>query len=586
MPIPRFSHPLLQRASATLAITLIAAWAPRAAEAQTPGQTKLNVSVLTDRVSLGEFGTLIYTITGGDADMPQSIEAEGLEIVHSGNQSRVQLVQGVQTIEVSHFYRFRGNTPGTYTIPPLTATVGRDTHTAPAVEVTIYERDQSAPPDATRPQFARLELPKDEFYVNEIIPFTLTGFARGRNAIDSVTMPDFSHESFVVRRFKEVRTDGAEIGNAFYSSATLPSTVFALREGQYRLGPATLGLRVVDSGGGFGASSFFSRTATREVASNTVNVTVKPLPRDAPGSFTGGVGRFDMVANPSTTDLAVGDPLSVEFVVAGTGNFQTMDAPVFAVPPHDLWRSYDPSKQLDPDEDSDGSSPGRVVFSRVIIPEARVSTLPVFELSYFDPREERYVTLATDPVPITVRPETPGGTSAPAPATDSAAPLAGPSAPPPAPVARSEDMLHIRTRPPRQWLASGDLPKAGPLFYAAQAIFSVAFFTLLAYGLAWRWQRRRLAPPAAPQVLGFREALRRLPSERNSKRRFYLTLSAALDAWRRDQREPPPKLLDVVNRVAERCDLVLYGGLEDAEGPVEPGEAEKLIALIKKLPQP
>jgi len=574
-------------ALAALSLLLLPLLPHPTARAQAPGQNKLNVSVLDDRVSLGEFGTLIYTVTGGEARMPETIQAEGLEIVHHNNQLRAQIVQGAQTFQMTYFYRFRGFQPGTYIIPSLTTTVGRDTLTAPPVEVTIFERDQNAPPDATRSHFSRLDLSKDSFYVNELVPFTLVGFAKGRDAIDSVTRPDFSHDSFVVREFKEVHPDGAEIGSVYYSSRTLPSTLFALREGEHRLGPATVVMRVVESGGRFGVSSFFSRTTTKELATNTVNVSVKPLPRDAPLSFTGGVGRFEMSASPSTTEVAVGDPVSLEFVVTGVGNLRTMDAPVFAVPPTDLWRSYEPSKRLEDEDDSDGFSPGRAVFSRVIIPEARVASIPVFELTYFDPAAERYVTLSTDPVPITVSAESRDEGAAafgapPAPGDEGAAPRAPVLRPP---TARHDDMLHIRTRPPRQWLARGETRGAGPAFYAVQTLLSVSFFTLLAFGVARRW-KRRTAPAPGERPLTFRQAMRRLPRERGSKRRFYLTVSAALAAWRAGRPQAPPKVLEVVDRVSERCELILYGGHDDADAAVDPSEAEKLISMLKKLPPP
>lgn len=560
---------------------------PKAGHAQRRGEVKITTNVLSDRVALGEFGTLVYKVTGGDTEMPQRIEAAGLEVVHSGEQSQIQIANGVQMIEVTHFYRFRGSDPGTYTIPPITIRIGNQELASRPVEVTIFERDGSEAVDATRPYFAKLELPTGEFYVNEVIPFTLTAFARGSNSINDVVQPRFEHESFVIKNFRNVRTDVTEVGNTNYSTASLPSTLFALKPGEHRLGPATLGIRVLDtrSRGGFGFSSFFSRTTLQEMASNTVNVTVKPLPANAPASFTGGVGSFTLEATPSTTELSVGDPVSMQFTVSGTGNLRTMSAPVFSIPQTGIWKSYEPSKELPDDSESDGFGPGTATFSQVIIPETRVDKIPPFELSFFDPKKAEYVTLKTDPVPITVNADATSRPPVQAQVPGNAASSAGAELPDtPVPVASYEDMLHIRTGAPR-WVAAAKPGGPGILFYLVQTLFSAAFFTVVAFGVV-HWIRERDARREASEaLLSFRESLKRIPRAGASKREFYHAIFTSLTLWKQEHPEAPPEVEDVIDRVSEQCESILYSGSIPADSPVTAAETSKFQSILEKLPR-
>ncbi|MDF1860255.1 MAG: BatD family protein [Verrucomicrobiales bacterium] len=552
------------------------------ARAQQPFQPTVSVTALSNRVAIGEIGVVMFKINGGDAQMPSKIAVEGLEVAFTGKESRVNMSQGVNTIQTIYSYRFRGNEPGTFTIPEIDILVGRTTVRSKALEVIIYERDESEAMDATRPIFGKLEMPKAEFYVNELLPFTVTGYVRGRNSLRDISHVKFEHENFVMKSFRNVRTEGGEIGNTYYSSAILPSTLFALQPGSFRLGPADIGIRVLDSGSGFGFSSFFSRTMIKDVATNTVNVTVKPLPNGAPLSYTGGVGKFKLAAVPSITKISVGDPISMKFVVTGTGNMQTMEAPRFSVAQTDIWKTYDASKKLEDEMDSDGYSEGAVEFSQVIIPEAKVDTIPPFELSYFDPSEEKYVTLKTDPIPIEVSADTAGTQSVMMERPESgSSPQNFPSSAS-KPTASYNDMLHIRTANPR-WIATLDTKKKGVLFYLVQSVFSIAFFTLLGFGAVRWWKERELRATAdGPR---FRDLIKTIPGPGTTRREFYQSVSDALAAWKDEHPEAPDNILQVIDRVGEKCDAILYSGAGQPNAPLSRDEASEFRSILQKLPQ-
>ena len=563
------------------ALFLVLILARPTARAQDAGSDGVSLNVLSDRVAIGEIGQLFVKIANEEAALPQRIEVPGLEVIFSGQQSSITLVNGAQTVETTYFYRFRGDTPGTFTIPPFEIRLRNRSVTTRPITVTVFERDGSeAALDATKPFFAKLELSRDEFYVNEIIPFTVTAYVRGRNAVTDVVSAKLEHESFVMKGFREVRTDGADVGNTFYSSAVIPSHLFGLRPGTHRLGPAEVAVRVLDTDSGFGLSSFFQRTVTREMVTNTVNVTVKALPEGAPASFTGGIGQFTMTAKPSTSTLALGDPVSMEFEITGVGNLRTMGAPVFAIPQTGIWKTYEANKQLDDANDSDGFSTGKASFSRVIIPEAKTDSIPEFHLTYFDPSKNEYVTLKSDPVPLSLI-ESPAGGEVAAirfPAEGGTAGIEPARRPEP----QFQDILHIHTGPAR-WLATAPSGEASLLYYLVQAVLSVAFCTLAGLAAMRGWRSLREVRTTRGSKPSFARALREVPGPGSNRHDYFRSVANALEAWRSNQTGAPPDLIQAVDALVERCNAVLYSGNAETGEPVTETERAEFGHILKKL---
>lgn len=556
-------------------------------QSQSASGPSVSAHVLSNKVAIGEFGTFIVEVTNGDAQMPARIDTPGLDIISSGSQFTQQITNGSRSAKNSYYFRFKGDEPGDYVIPPLTLDIRGKQLITRSIAVKVYERElDEVTRDATKAFFAKLELTKDTFYVNELIPFSLTAYVRGRNAISQVVSPKIKNESFVFRGFREVRTDGGTLGNSnsYFSSAVVPSNLFALKAGSHRLGPAQIGVNILDTSSGFGLSAFFQRSVTKEMTTNTVNVTVKPLPNGEPISFTGGVGTFELTATPSTKTVSVGDPISMEFAVTGAGNLRTMSAPVFSIPQKGIWKSYEPNKTLEDESDSDGFKEGTATFSIVIIPEAKVDAIPPFELSFFDPEQEAYVTRKTEPILISMI----EGRNNAAPTViqfpngGNNASSASPSAQSPSP--EFNGMLHIATGAPR-WIAEAKIGKHGPFYFVAQALFSIAFFTLLGFGITRMAKEGRFQRVANDGPANFTQALKKLPGEGATKREFFQSVNTALSLWKIEHPSPPQNLNDIVTRIKERSDSILYSGYLSPQEPVGAAEVSEFKTILGKLPR-
>ncbi|MBP7400663.1 MAG: protein BatD [Chitinophagales bacterium] len=129
-----------------------------------------------------------------------------------------------------------------------------------------------------------------------------------------------------------------------------------------------------------------------EIISNTLNVEVKELPANAPPSFNGAVGRFDMKTEINTTETKTDEPITYRIKITGNGNLALFQTPLLDLPPG--WETYDPKVS----ETSNSKT-----YEYLLIPRSPGTfTLPAHQWSYFDPDRNLYQTIASEEYAIDV----------------------------------------------------------------------------------------------------------------------------------------------------------------------------------------
>ncbi|MDR1985017.1 MAG: BatD family protein [Prevotellaceae bacterium] len=130
----------------------------------------------------------------------------------------------------------------------------------------------------------------------------------------------------------------------------------------------------------------------QSIKTPSITINVKDLPSGAPSSFTGAVGNYTMTAKLSKDKVTANDAVSVNVKINGTGNFNLIGAPHITFP-HDF-ETYDSNKTI---------SANSVNFEYQLVPRsAGTFTIDPVMFSYFNPSEEKYVTLTSNPMVIEV----------------------------------------------------------------------------------------------------------------------------------------------------------------------------------------
>ncbi len=162
--------------------------------------------------------------------------------------------------------------------------------------------------------------------------------------------------------------------------------------GRYRLGPAVLEGHVV-------ANVVRNRAEWERIfaVSPEVDVAVRDVPEEGrPSTYFGAIGRYRISADLMPQRVKVGDPMTLTLTVAGDGSLDGALAPDLASRSElaDDFRVYEATEE---------SRGGWRIYTYGLRPtRTDITEFPSLELATFDVDSGRYVTLRTDPIPLTV----------------------------------------------------------------------------------------------------------------------------------------------------------------------------------------
>jgi hypothetical protein len=136
------------------------------------------------------------------------------------------------------------------------------------------------------------------------------------------------------------------------------------------------------------------------LASDPVQINVKPLPSGQPGNFTGGVGSYQMNASMNKQSVKANEGVTLTVNISGSGNLKVVDPPKVDFPP-DL-EVYDP-KVTDNIKVSESGARGTKTIEYLLIPRhAGDYKIPSINMSYFNPGSGNFNTLQTRAMTLNV----------------------------------------------------------------------------------------------------------------------------------------------------------------------------------------
>ncbi|MDF1814170.1 MAG: BatD family protein [Verrucomicrobiales bacterium] len=547
---------------------------------------KFSANLANPRIEVGDFGALELKAIGGEpGDPPRSIEVPGLSITYTGSQFHQdhEVIQGrvTTTLTYTYYYTIQGTRVGDYTIPGVEVPIRGESVKSNPVKVSIVKPAvQKVTPTGTR--FATLAVPEGNLYVNQIFPVDATVYVKGRNSINTVSGASLKQEGLVIKRFDRVNLGAEELSGTVYSTAKLPTSLFALKEGDHRIGPATFNVKIYEN------TRFFAKIETRVVHSDSLRINVLPLPKGAPYGFSGGVGAFEMDLKATPVNLKVGDPIALEFTIIGDGNFQTLGAPFIKEYDPKVWKVYEPKKNLQVRTDKgEWINPSgdvfaeRALFSQVLIPLQEVDKIPEFELNFFDPKVGQYIRRTTLATPITVSPDSGGMSTIPeVPVRATGGDFV--SSPVLIPEVRFPDILHIRKDQPG-WKPYSASSSPGFLLRFTNGLLGLAFVAFLGLGVFRKMKSKRVALRTKETAVTFRQAQSQVRPGMEREDFFHAALEA-FSLWEIENPDSPAEIRSMVSGFKDQCETALYSDKHVEGGIIKTAEAAEILKVLRKLP--
>jgi hypothetical protein len=148
-----------------------------------------------------------------------------------------------------------------------------------------------------------------------------------------------------------------------------------------------------------GRSDFFGNVITknirREFASAKKIINPKGLPIEGkPTNFIGAVGSFNFVVSLSKDILKANETSEVKVAVSGKGNLKLFELPTVETPTE--LEMYQPKRKERIRINANGIS-GSVTDTYTVVPQYKGKyKIPSVSFSYFNPKEKKYKTIATD----------------------------------------------------------------------------------------------------------------------------------------------------------------------------------------------
>jgi len=515
------------------------------------------------------------------ASPPGEIAVDGLDIRYTGQS---QLMEGRNfrfTYSIVYSYTILPLKAGTFTIPPQPVRTSGGTLRTPALTLNVAANDDGSTTsrrggnrgaggnaiDEKKIVFAELVIPKTTAYVGETIPAEIRLGINTRVPHRLIEGATLSGQGFTAARMPNPAQSMESVNGRSYEVVTFKTAITAVRSGKLEIAAkdAKAIIQVPRRSNGarqrspfdiFGMDDPFSDPffndpfagigEQREIkfSSETTTLDIKPLPPNAPATFTGAVGIFSLTADVKPKTAQIGDPLTVTANISGRGNFDRVSAPVLE---NDHgWHTYPPGSNFKADDDVGIS--GSKTFEMVFAPNEQKKAVPPLVFTFFNPLKEAYVTLKSDQMPVVVQ----GG------AAPSATPaIANASTNPPAASARptvapqAQDILYQLTDH-AGWEKTFTPVFVQPVFLAAQAI---PFLGLIGF-FGWQTQKRRRRN---------REGQRRALWEQET---------ADLQRKLRQANDPPDKYFAEALRVVQ-----LKTALASSDHKVEPNGVDAELAV-------
>ncbi len=586
----------------------------------------------SSEAALGETVHLEIRVTGArGAEAPEEIMVDGLEIRRTGTSQRIEMNNFKLTSSVVYDYTVMPLRAGRFTIPSQTIRVENNSLRTPTLTLNVADssgrssagrsaRDTQAT-SANNLVFAELIVPSKTAYVGEIVPVQIRMGFDPRVRPRLTEPPEITGQGFTAQKLQQSGENTETIGGRLYEVVTFKTAIAAARAGKFEIGPVKAKAQVVvprrqsaprsrprspfdlfDQDDPF-SDPFFSNPFAQlgerrevEIKSEPVALEVKPLPPNAPPSFSGAIGNFTMTTDAKPKTVQAGDPITVTTTISGRGNFDRVNAPL--IEDEHGWHKYPPSSKFKQDDEVGIS--GTKTFETVLSPNEKKQTLPLLAFSYFDPVKAQYVTLRSEPISISVQ-----GGAAPSVATAQAASPAPPttnrSAAPAAAAAKPQDILYQLTERPQR--AESFAPVyMQRLFWMAQLIPLLALIGFT----GWKLRRARMDNREAQRIAALQheatDLIHKLHRNDVSPREYYAEASRVVRvkaALASGNRRIDPNMVDVetaaetfklnsdsrdrLRRLFEQSDEWQYSGAHNGPGRVSPESQREVLELIQNL---
>ncbi len=361
------------------------------------------------QVVLGGTFQVEFTIYNADGSNFNPPPFRDFEVLSGPNESRrVSIVNGKSSQSFGLSYVLQPKKIGKFTIGPSTIQVdGKTLRSRPISVEVVKGRNSTATTKAELDQelsegvFIKAIVNKEASKIGEqtIIDYKLFT-SRNIESYNVVRESEyagfFAHE---VRRFNSRQVQEVIEGIQYTTKVIKRVALFPQQAGVFNVESLMMNISVTM--GEKQRRSIFSmpKVTTFTIETEPFDIRVEPLP-DAPSTFTGAVGKFQMRATVNREKLSTDDAIALRMYINGNGDIKQVQAPPLELP--EGFEVYDPKVLDESNYEENSELAGKKVFEYLILPEEPGNYEISANFTYYDSDSSAYVTLSSKSFPLTV----------------------------------------------------------------------------------------------------------------------------------------------------------------------------------------
>lgn len=407
---------------------------------QAADNVEVTLQVSQKVVTINEPLQVTVSVTGkGFRSLPSPTlpESSMFQVVGTSTGHNISMMNTKMVVSKTANYTLMPLRAGRTRIGPASVKVRGKTYRSNSVEIQVADAGNTKPPQANAPDtkdqsdlifLKAVAEPEDPFLGSQVTVSLYLYTRMDLTGLSSPSLPDFNNFwAEELPTSNRPNFQSADVGDVQYQAALVHRfALFPLKAGQTRIEPYTMTARFRapskrrqrSFGWGFDEDIFgvFGSQKQVELVSEPIDINVRPLPREEqPETFQNVIGRFKMNVSMDKTRVAAGDPVTLNMVITGEGNFKTLVAPRVQIP--STINTFSETSEQDIRSTANRVG-GTKTFSMILVPreEGNFDIGPI-TLDYFDPKAQIYKRLTAGPLSIDVAGVASGGISASGPVT-------------------------------------------------------------------------------------------------------------------------------------------------------------------------
>lgn len=306
------------------------------------------------------------------------------------NNGEVNNISGIEVVLVA-------DQEGEYTIGSASISIGGKRYKTNPIKIIVKRglKPKTEPGKRLQGAFLTTEVSETHPFLNQEVVLTVKIYARDYsilNRLRNYKEPDFSNlvAKYVSERVNNSVRQELVNGVTFVSQELARYILFPQKTGDLEIDPFSIQVLI---SGYYGSENV-------ELSSDPILLKVRHLPPGKPDNFSGAIGNYNLNASISKKETKSNEAVNLEVEIIGSGNLNTLKTPKVAMPEH--IETFAPTKKEVIELRPSGMK-GKVVENHVLVPayggEYKIGPVT---FNYFDPAQQKYVTLKTKPFELKV----------------------------------------------------------------------------------------------------------------------------------------------------------------------------------------